>query len=115
MKNHYLAKSIGDVSWSRLTNFVSYKAEEAGKMVEFVDPRNTSQECSNCERIVEKSLNQRVHDCPFCGLVIDRDHNAAINILKRGLKRIGQGLPEFKPEDFQKGRLIQEAPSDRVG
>jgi len=115
LKNHRLAKSISDVSWSRLTNFVSYKAEEAGTRVEFVDPKNTSQECSNCGVIVEKSLRQRVHRCPFCGLIMDRDQNAAINILKRGLKHVGQGLSEFKPEDFSKRRLIQEAPSVRAG
>ncbi|VUT23823.1 MAG: putative transposase [Candidatus Methanolliviera sp. GoM_asphalt] len=115
LKNHHLAKSISDVSWSQLTNFVSYKAEEAGRRVEFVNPKNTSQECSNCGGIVKKSLAQRVHRCPYCGLVMDRDQNAAINILKRGLKRVGQELSEFKPEDFSKRRVIQEAPSVRVG
>jgi len=102
MKNHYLAKSINDASWSRLTNFVSYKAEEAGKIVEFVDPKNTSQECSSCGKIVKKSLNQRVHKCPFCGLEMDRDQNAAINILRKGLQNVGQGLSEFKPAEFLK-------------
>jgi putative transposase len=119
LKNHYLAKSISDASWSQLTDFISYKAEEAGKIVKFVDPKNTSQECSNCGKIVKKSLSQRIHKCPFCGLVMDRDQNAAINILKRGLKNlklknvelknVEQELPEFKPEDFSKGRMIQEA------
>ncbi|VUT25423.1 MAG: putative transposase [Candidatus Methanolliviera sp. GoM_oil] len=128
LKNHHLAKSISDVSWSQLTNFVSYKAEEAGKRVEFVNPRNTSLECSNCGKIVKKPLSQRTHKCPFCGLVMDRDKNAAINILNRGLrkskgfsicqkssifeqlKNVGQELSEFKPEDFSKRRMIQEAP-----
>jgi putative transposase len=100
--NHYLARSINDASWSKLTNFISYKAEEAGKIIEFVDPKNTSQECSNCGKIVKKSLNQRVHKCPCCGLILDRDQNAAINILNRGLKNVGQGLSKFKPEDFNK-------------
>jgi putative transposase len=111
LKNHHLAKSISDVSWSKLTNFVSYKAEEAGRRVEFVNPKNTSQECSNCGGIVKKSLAQRVHRCPFCGLVMDRDENAAINILKKGLEKlnVGQELSEFKPEDFSKRRVIQEA------
>jgi putative transposase len=75
-----------------LTNFVSYKAEEAGRRVEFVNPKNTSQECSNCGEIVKKPLSQRVHKCPFCGLVIDRDKNAAINILKRGIVDIPSRL-----------------------
>ncbi|VUT26385.1 MAG: putative transposase [Candidatus Methanolliviera sp. GoM_oil] len=115
LKNHHLAKSISDVSWSQLTNFVSYKAEEAGRRVEFVNPKNTSQECSNCGGIVRKSLSQRVHKCPFCGLVMDRDENAALNILKKGLSRVGQELSKVKPEDFSKRRVIQEAPSVRVG
>ncbi|VUT24412.1 MAG: Putative transposase DNA-binding domain protein [Candidatus Methanolliviera sp. GoM_oil] len=98
------------VSWSQLTNFVSYKAEEAGRRVEFVNPKNTSQKCSNCGEIVKKSLAQRVHKCPFCGLIMDRDENAAINILKRGLNNVGQELSELKLEDFSKRRMIQEAP-----
>ena len=110
LKNHHLAKSISDVSWSQLTNFVSYKAEEAGRRVEFVDPRSTSQECSNCGRIVKKPLNQRTHKCPFCGLIMDRDENAAINILNKGLKNVGQELSEFKLEEFSKRTVIQEAP-----
>ena len=133
LKNHHLSKSISDatksliscrkngtflhVSWSQLTNFVSYKAEGAGRRVEFVDPKNTSQECSNCGEIVKKSLAQRVHRCPFCGLVMDRDQNAAINILKKGLKKlnVGEGLPELKPVEFSKRTMNQEAPSVRVG
>jgi len=118
LKNHHLAKSISDVSWSKLTNFVSYKAEEAGRKVEFVDPKNTSQGCSNCGKIVKKPLSQRVHRCPFCGLKMDRDENAAINILKRGLANlnlnVGQELSEFKPAEFSKRTMNQEAPSVRV-
>jgi putative transposase len=114
LKNHHLAKSISDVSWSQLTNFVSYKAEEAGKRVEFVNPKNTTQECSNCGKKNPNhlSLAVRTFKCPYCGLVINRDLNAAINILKKGLKNlnVGQGLSEFKPEDFSKRRMIQEAP-----
>jgi putative transposase len=119
LKNHHLAKSISDVSWSQLTNFVSYKAEEAGKIIEFVNPKNTSQECSNCERKNSNhlSLAVRTFKCPYCGLVIDRDLNAAINILKKGLKKlnidVGKVLTEFKPEDFNR-RMIQEAPSFRT-
>ncbi|VUT26836.1 MAG: Putative transposase DNA-binding domain protein [Candidatus Methanolliviera sp. GoM_oil] len=107
-----------------MTNFVSYKAEEAGTRVEFVNPKNTSQECSNCGRIVKKPLSQRTHKCPFCGFVMDRDQNAAINILKKGLQKssifehlrnVGKGLPEFKPEDLPKAGMIQEASPFRAG
>ncbi|WP_406660539.1 transposase [Methanolobus sp. ZRKC3] len=81
VKNHHLAKSISDVAWGQLIQMTENKAEEAGKYVELVNPYNTSQKCSGCGSIVKKSLSVRVHKCPECGLVLDRDINAAINIL----------------------------------
>jgi putative transposase len=84
-KNHNLAKSILDASWSAFQSILSCKAEEAGKQVVKVDPKNTSQECSDCGQIVKKDLSVRVHDCPHCGLVIDRDVNAAKNVLQKAL------------------------------
>jgi putative transposase len=57
-----------------------------------VDPRNTSKKCSRCGSIVPKDLDVRIHDCPHCGLVLDRDHNAAINILALGLQSVNAGL-----------------------
>jgi len=86
VKNHHLAKSISDASWSRFIEYTSYKAESAGKEVMLVNPRNTSQICSNCSKSVPKGLSVRVHKCPHCGLVLDRDINAAINILRRGTR-----------------------------
>ena len=94
VKNPYLAKSILDAGWNQLVNFTTYKAEWAGGVVEEVIPNGTSQNCSGCGMEVKKSLAVRTHKCPYCGLEIDRDWNAAINILNRGLKKIGQGLPE---------------------
>lgn len=84
VKNHHLAKSISDASWAKFIEYVSYKAESAGKKIIFVNPKNTSQICSGCGAIVTKSLSVRVHKCPYCGLEIDRDVNAAINILRAG-------------------------------
>lgn len=86
LKNHHLAKSIGDAGWNQLINYTTYKAESAGKRVVLVDPKNTSQECSNCHEMVNKPLAVRVHDCPFCGLKCDRDVNASINILHRAIE-----------------------------
>jgi putative transposase len=83
VQNHHLAKSISDAGWSQLISFTKTKAEYAGKIVELVNPRNTSQNCSSCGSSVPKNLSVRVHSCPFCGLVMDRDHNAAINIENR--------------------------------
>ena len=85
IRNKHLSKSIADVSWGTFFEFVSYKAEEAGRKLIKVSPHNTSQLCSRCGNIVPKTLKERVHDCQNCGLVLTRDHNSAINILKRGL------------------------------
>jgi putative transposase len=85
VKNHCLAKSIQDAAWKQLVQFTQYKAADAGKVCRQVDPRGTSQRCSACGAIVVKDLSQRIHDCS-CGLVLDRDNNAAINILALGLQ-----------------------------
>ncbi|WP_083629994.1 zinc ribbon domain-containing protein [Sulfobacillus thermosulfidooxidans] len=74
-----------DASWNQLIQYTTYKAEEAGRRVVLVDPKNTSQLCSNCGEVVPKTLSERVHRCDYCGYVQDRDVNAAQNILKRGL------------------------------
>jgi len=88
-KNHCLAKSIADVAWSMFITITESKAEDAGSRVILVNPRNTSQTCSRCGMIVAKTLSDRVHSCPHCGLVMDRDQNAAINILRLGLQSQG--------------------------
>ncbi|HWQ20461.1 MAG TPA: transposase, partial [Methanotrichaceae archaeon] len=88
LHNHCMAKSISDVAWKMLVNITSYKAASAGSMVILVDPRNTSKVCSRCGTIVEKSLSDRVHKCPCCGLHLDRDLNAAINILRLGMQSL---------------------------
>jgi putative transposase len=80
VRNHKLAKHISDCSWNRLIQLVQYKAEEAGVELALVNPRNTTQMCSGCGEIVPKDLSDRIHCCPHCGLVMDRDLNAAINI-----------------------------------
>lgn len=87
LKNHKLAKHIADVSWSRFATMIEYKAERAGVRFEQVDPKNTSQNCSGCGKKVSKTLAERTHCCPYCGLVMDRDENAAVNILNKS--RVG--------------------------
>ena len=74
----------------KLITTTSYKAEWAGKRVELVNPNGTSQICSGCNQVILKDLSQRVHSCSFCGLTLDRDHNAAINILRLGLQSVRQ-------------------------
>ena len=92
LQNHCLAKSISDASWNQLITYTTYKAENAGRVVVLVEPRNTSKKCSGCGKLVEKSLSVRVHSCPVCGLVMDRDQNAAKNILRLGLESLGIAL-----------------------
>jgi putative transposase len=108
-KNHHIAKSISDAGWSQLINFTKTKAEYAGKTVELVNPRNTSQNCSNCGKSVPKDLSVRVHSCPFCGLVLDRDHNAAINILKRSISTVGTAGFQACLSNLNREAMKQEA------
>ena len=82
MANHHLAKSISDAGWSQLINFTKSKAEYAGKVVELVNPKGTSQTCI-CGCSVPKDLSMRVHNCPHCGLKLGRDHMSAIVIESR--------------------------------
>jgi len=85
-----LAKGVHDASWGKLIHVLAYKAAEAGCQIVSINPYNTSQVCSSCGCIVKKDLGVRMHDCPHCGLVLDRDVNAARNILHRALNSVGR-------------------------
>ena len=85
VKNHKLAKSISDAAWSQFAQWLEYFGKVYGKTVSAVAPQYTSQECSNCGNLVKKTLSTRTHICE-CGTILDRDHNAALNILAKGLK-----------------------------
>ena len=82
--NKHLAKHSLDVAMGAFTHMIQYKAEDAGSRVVFVNPKNTSQKCSACGKLVKKSLSVRVHNCD-CGLSLDRDLNASRNIVFQGL------------------------------
>jgi len=88
VKNHNLAQAIYNASWNKFFQMLSYKAESAGLRVFAVDPKDTTQECSKCHNIKKGSerltLNDRIYHCNVCGLTIDRDINASINILAKG-------------------------------
>ncbi|MHC5594789.1 MAG: RNA-guided endonuclease InsQ/TnpB family protein [Nostoc sp.] len=77
-----LAKSVHDAGWSSFLSILTTKAENAGLLVIAVNPSGTSQDCSNCGVKVPKKLHERWHNCA-CGCSLDRDHNAAANILNR--------------------------------
>jgi putative transposase len=89
VKNRKLAKSISDASWSLFREWLEYFGKVFGKATVAVPPQYTSQNCSNCGQEVKKALSQRTHQCPHCGTVLDRDHNAALNILAKGLTTVG--------------------------
>ena len=86
-KSRGLHRSIHDASWGRFYSYLAYKAESAGTNFMQIDPRDTTQMCSNCGTIVKKSLSERVHECPYCGFVADRDYNAAVNIHRVGMEQ----------------------------
>jgi putative transposase len=88
VKNHCLAKSINDAGWYQFRKWLEYFGTKLGKVTVAANPAYTSQECSNCGAVVKKSLSMRTHVCQ-CGSVLDRDWNAAINILKSALSTIG--------------------------
>lgn len=93
LKNRHLAKAIADASWSAFKNILTLKAEEAGARVVEVPPHFTSQRCSNCSEIVQKSLSVRTHVCGSCGYVEGRDVNAARNILAKAEARAEPSHP----------------------
>ena len=88
-KNKYLAKSIIDASWGRFLQQLKYKAAEAGIWAVGIESKKTTQVCSGCQNIVPKTIATRIHRCPHCGLTIDRDINAARNILQLALNTVG--------------------------
>ena len=88
VKNHCLAKSIQDAGWYQFRRWLEQFGQKMGKVTVAVPPHYTSQLCSNCKVIVQKSLSTRTHKCQ-CGCELDRDLNAAINILKRGIATVG--------------------------
>jgi putative transposase len=101
VKNHSLARSILDSGWGTFTNMLDYKTMLVG-----VDARYTTIDCSRCGSRVPKSLAVRTHRCNVCGLVLDRDHNAAINILKKGLGIFNIELPQALPAIPQELREV---------
>lgn len=105
VKNHHLAQKIMDAGWSSFKDMLDYKC-----MVIEVDPRNTTVDCHRCGHKVPKTLAIRIHHCDQCGLSIDRDHNASLNILKRGLAlwNIPMEHREFTPVEISQRSLKQE-------
>lgn len=83
-QKHFNARNMLDCSWGEFGNLLSYKAENAGCLVVKVNPKNTSKMCSGCGNLQDMPLWTREYNCENCNMVLDRDHNSAINILKLG-------------------------------
>jgi putative transposase len=89
VRNTKLSKFISDAAWSTFRQWLEYFGKVFGVATVAVKPHNTSQNCSNCGKVVKKSLSQRTHMCSHCGFILDRDWNAAINILEIALRTVG--------------------------
>jgi putative transposase len=89
IEGSHFAKSITDASWNQFLRYLTYKAEEAGRKVGFVNPAYTTQDCHQCGYREEKKLSSRMHCCARCGYEVNRDFNAAQNILALGLDGLG--------------------------
>lgn len=88
-----LARSVHDAGWGRFLARLDDKAESAGRQLVRVHPNGTTQRCSGCQTTVPKTLSQRWHGCPACGLSLSRDENAAREILRLGLSLAEQTWP----------------------
>jgi putative transposase len=109
-KNHCLAKSINDAGWYQFRVWLEYFGKVFKRITIAVNPAYTSQECSSCGVIVKKSLSTRTHVCQ-CGCVLDRDHNAGINILNSGLGTVGHTGTSV----LDTGNAWGDTPSTSVG
>lgn len=107
--NRQLAKNIQEQTWGKFAVLLNEKSESAGVTVVAVNPKGTSQECSSCGTEIKKKLSTRVHRCN-CGLVLDRDVNAAINILHRGISIAGGKLEQSR----MVGRMREKQDSSLV-
>ncbi len=100
-----LAGFVHDAGWAQFATILSNKAESAGRTMVRVDPRGTSQQCSECGAEVRKTLSVRVHECPHCGYSADRDTNAACNIKRRG-QRLREGVNDVVTPQVPRSRSL---------
>lgn len=108
VRNHHLAKSISDAGWSMLKDWIKYFATLFGKVCVLVPPEFSTQECHACGAREPKMLSQRWHSCP-CGCKMDRDENAALVLLQRGLRKLENGTRGHRGT----GVATLETPVDR--
>nr|WP_276978108.1 transposase [Ferrimicrobium acidiphilum] len=114
VKNYHLAKSIHDAAWHQLRTFIEYKEKRRGGLMHPVEPAYGSQDCNACGARNHILLSQRVFKCDECSHEQDRDVNAAANYLQRGLRELGQDMPEFTPVEIRPPLLVATPRASRV-
>src|SRR5579883_1220267 len=115
VRNRHLSKSISDAAWGRFLSWLTYYGGIHDIPVMAVEPAFTTQDCSACGHRVKKSLAVRTHICPKCGLVMDRDHNAAVNILARGLELFRTGGQSGTGLSSKRRNASGQPPATRSG
>jgi putative transposase len=110
VKNRHLAQAISDVAWGSFFTITRRKAENAGRTFERVDPRYTSQICSNCGHRQKMPLAVRIYECARCGYVIGRDHNSAITIDRAGQARIDARGERWRSKKRERDSGTQSEP-----
>lgn len=105
--NHHLARSINDASWNTFFQFLEYKAITSGSKIVKVNPSGTTQICSKCGNEVKKTLSVRIHECSFCGLSIDRDLNAAKNILSTAGHVESYACEDHVRPSFEEAEIVE--------
>src|SRR5687767_9086044 len=106
VRNPHRPTALADDGWGLFLKMLRAKPARAGRVVVEVNPAGTSQICSRCGEHVPKTLAQRWHSCPHCGLMLHRDHNAALEILKRGGgTAFGEALASAGPQTREPHRL----------
>lgn len=113
LRNRKLAKSISDAGWSQFFEWLQYFGKVFGKIVIAVPPQYTSQTCSQCSSIVKKALSEKTHICK-CGCTLDRDENAALNILALGLKQYPGALENFNASGQANLYLLDESLASKL-
>jgi len=104
IKNHRLAQCIMDASWNSFLQKLEYKC----RMLVMIPAKNTTVDCSRCGNQVPKRLAIRIHQCNKCNLILNRDHNASINILNKGLNQLPQELRKVTIVEMSETFMKQE-------
>ncbi len=112
VRHPYLAKHIHDASWGNFVQMLGYKAENAGGRVAKVNPKGTTQACSQCGNKVPKTLAQRWHRCPVCGLHIGRDLNSAKEMLRRATAGTAERYADGDGSS-PLGEILESSPSEK--